>query len=148
MDYHAIDHGKTEDFKMLDIKQELLQLEEALVMAFNAKDIDKVLTFFDAGLTGFSSTQHMRLASIGELRKTFDYYIAQAANVDYIISDPQVTDFGEVAVVTFYWAVRMRNGKKRKPIEGRGTHVFTKIDGHWKIVHEHFSRAHKTYEAR
>jgi ketosteroid isomerase-like protein len=127
-------------------KQEILRLEGELVDAFNEGDIDRVLTYFDPELTGFSSTQHMRLASLDELRKTFEYYISQAPKVDYIISDPHIRPMGDMALLTFYWAVRMRNGKKRKPIEGRGTHVFLKKNGAWKIVHEHFSRAHRKYE--
>ena len=128
---------------MTDVKQEIIAIEEELVNAFNTGDIDKILTYFDSDMTGFSSTQPMRLASPNELRKTFEYYIAQAAKVDYVISDPQVSTFGDTAILTFYWVVRIRNGKKRKPIEGRGTHVLTKKNGDWKIVHEHFSRAHK-----
>ena len=133
---------------MADAKQEILAIEEGLVNAFNLADIDKILTYFDTDLTGFSSTQHMRLASPAELRKTFEYYMAKAPTVDYVISDPQVTVYGDTAILTFYWAVRMRNGKKRKPIEGRGTHVLSKRNGKWKIVHEHFSRAHHAYEKK
>ena len=133
---------------MEGIKQEILRLEEGLVAAFNAGDIDTVLTAFDPDLTGFSSTQHMRLASLNELRKTFEYYLSQSSKIDYIISDPQLDIYENTAVITFYWAVRMRNGKKRKPIEGRGTHVFVKKDTGWKIVHEHFSRAHRSYEKK
>lgn len=133
---------------MEGIKQEILRLEEELVAAFNVGDIDAVLTAFDSDLTGFSSTQHMRLASLNELRKTFEYYLTQSSKVDYIISDPQVDVYGETAVITFYWTVRIRNGKNRRPIEGRGTHVFAKKDDGWKIVHEHFSRAHRSYEKK
>lgn len=133
---------------MEDVRAEILQMEQTLVDAFNERDIDQILTVFAPDLTGFSSTQHMRLASLDELRKTFEYYFSQAPKVDYIISDPQMKHFGDTAVLTFYWAVRMRNGKKRKPIEGRGTHVFFRKDGKWRIVHEHFSRAHKSYERK
>ena len=126
-------------------KQEILLLEEKQVEAFNEGNIDKILTFFAPDLTGFSSTQHMRLASLGELRKTFEYYLSQAPKVDYTVSDPCVKIFGNTAVLTFYWSVYFKNGKKKKPIKGRGTHIYIKRNGEWKIVHEHFSRAHHTY---
>ena len=127
-------------------KQEILLLEEKQVKAFNEGDVEKILTFFDPDLTGFSSTQHMRLASLGELRKTFEYYLSQGPKVEYTTSDPCIKLFGNTAVLTFYWSVYFKNGKKKKPIQGRGTHVYIKKDGGWKIVHEHFSRAHRVYE--
>jgi ketosteroid isomerase-like protein len=134
---------------MDDIKQEILSLEEAQVDTFNRGDIDGLLTFFDPGLTGFSSTKHMRLASLNELRKTFDYYRALGQNVVYGISDPCLKLYGETAVLTFYWSVRFDDEKKRKkPVEGRGTHIYVRKDDGWKIVHEHFSRAHRTYERK
>ncbi len=131
---------------MEDIKQQILNLEQQQVDAFNEGNIDRLLEFFDPGITGFSSTKHMRLGSLGELRKTFEFYQRQGSKIDYLISDPLVNIYGDTAIVTFYWIVRLRNGKKRRPIEGRGTHVYHKIDGSWKVVHEHFSRAHRSYE--
>ena len=129
-------------------KQQVLLLEEKQVSAFNQGDIDTILTFFDSDLTGFSSTQHMRLASLAELRKTFEYYLSKAPEVAYTISDPCVKLYGDTAVLTFYWSVHLKDGKAKKPIEGRGTHVYVKQDGGWKIVHEHFSRAHRAYEKK
>jgi ketosteroid isomerase-like protein len=46
---------------------------------------------------------------------------------------------GSTAVATFYWTVQLGRGRK---IHGRGTHVFTKQGKSWRVVHEHFSRAH------
>lgn len=134
---------------MKDDKQQILSLEEEQVDTFNRGDIDGLLSFFDPNLTGFSSTKHMRLASLGELRKTFEYYRDLGQNVSYIISDPCIEMFGDTAILSFYWNVQFGGGKKRKsPIEGRGTHVYVRRDAGWKIVHEHFSRAHRSYEKK
>ena len=130
---------------MEDEKQEIIALEEKQVDAFNNGDLDRLLSFFDSDLTGFSSTQHMRLASLGELKKTFEYYKAKAPKVEYTISDPCVKFFENTAVLTFYWSVNFSNGKKKKSVNGRGTHVYHKKNGEWKVVHEHFSRAHRRY---
>ena len=132
---------------MEKIKQEILSLEEAQVKAFNDGDEEKFLTFFDPDLSGFSSTQHMRLASLGELRKTFQYYQSQAPTIEYVISDPCMKIYDNTVILTFYWAVYFKNGKKKRPIKGRGTHIYLKRDGQWKIVHEHFSRAHHGYRS-
>lgn len=130
---------------MEKIKQAILDLENRQVEAFNAGDVEKLLTFFDPGISGFSSTQHMRLASLHELKKTFEYYLSRGAGVEYAISDPCVHAYGDTAILTFYWAVRYRDDKKKKAITGRGTHVYHQTNGQWRIVHEHFSRAHHQY---
>jgi ketosteroid isomerase-like protein len=130
---------------MEDAKQEIIALEEKQVDAFNNGDLDRLLSFFDSDITGFSSTQHMRLASLGELKKTFEYYKSKAPKVGYTISDPCVKFFENIAVLTFYWSVNFSNGKKKKSINGRGTHIYYKKNGGWKVVHEHFSRAHRRY---
>jgi ketosteroid isomerase-like protein len=132
---------------MEEIKQKILALEEEQVKAFNDGDEKKFLTFFDPDLTGFSSTQHMRLASLGELTKTFQYYQSQASAIEYVISDPCIKIYSNTAILTFYWAVYFKDEKKKKPIKGRGTHVYLERNGEWKIIHEHFSRAHRGYRS-
>ena len=129
-------------------KQAILDLEDQQVEAFNNGEIQTLLSFFDADLTGFSSTRHMRLASLNELQDTFEYYLSKAPKIEYRISDPCVKMTGDTAILTFYWSVKPKNGKKSRPIEGRGTHVYAKRGGSWKIIHEHFSRTHKPYEKR
>ena len=133
---------------MESAKQEILDLEDQQVDAFNEGDMVKLLSFFDADLTGFSSTRHMRLASLNELKDTFEYYLSKASKIEYSISDPGVTILGDTAILTFYWTVRAKEGRKMRPIEGRGTHVYTRRGETWKIVHEHFSRTHRAYEKK
>lgn len=63
--------------------------------------------------------------------------------VDYSISKPEVRIFGGCAVVTFYRQVSLRGPKIRETIKGRGTHVYVQEEGHWRIVHEDFSKSHR-----
>ena len=133
---------------MQSIEKEITGLEQKQVEAFNRGEVDKILTFFDAELVGFSSTRHERVVGLAALRKTFEYYLEQADKVEYSISEPAVQVFGDTAILTFNWLVTLVKGKKRQEIKGRGSHVFHKIDGEWTIVHEHFSRAHHAYEKK
>jgi len=82
------------------------------------------------------------------LRQTIEYYLTQADKVDFKILQPQVQALGDVAVVSFYWTVTLHGRGKPRVIEGRGTHVYAKRNGEWKVVHEHFSRAHHAYEKK
>jgi len=121
------------------VRGEILRLEREQVRAINRGDLRGALKLFDRGFVGFSSTKHQRIRGLGALRKTFDYYLKRAPKLAYHIEQPHVSVSGGTAVATFYWSVQL--GRRHK-IHGRGTHVFTKQGKEWKVVHEHFSRAH------
>lgn len=119
--------------------QQILQLERAQARAINHGDLPGALQMFDRGFVGFSSTQHKRIRGLAALRKTFVYYRKRAPKLVFNIEQPHVSVNGATAVATFYWTVQLARGRK---IHGRGTHVFTKQGKNWRVVHEHFSRAH------
>ena len=127
---------------MADITKELIGIEENCARAFNQRDVETLLSYFSEDISGFSSTRHDRFSGKEELRQTFEYYLSEAEEVSYQISQPQAIDLGDVAILSFYWKVVLRTGEKVKEIPGRGSHVFQRSNGEWKIVHEHFSRAH------
>ena len=121
------------------VRGEILHLEREQVRAINRGDVRGALKLFDRGFVGFSSTKHQRIRGLGALRKTFDYYLKQAPKLSYHMEQPHVSASNGTAVATFYWSVQLGRGHK---IHGRGTHVFAKQGKEWKVVHEHFSRAH------
>jgi len=120
-------------------RQQILGLERAQVRAINTADVRGALQMFDRAFVGFSSTQHNRIRGLGALRKTFHYYLKRAPKLTYHIEQPHVSVNGGAAVATFYWTVQLGRGRK---IHGRGTHVFSRQGKNWRVVHEHFSRAH------
>ncbi len=121
------------------VRAQILQLEREQVRAINRGDLRGALKLFDRGFVGFSSTKHQRIRGLGALRKTFHFYLKRAPKLAYHVEQPHVSVSGGTAVATFYWSVQLGRGHK---IRGRGTHVFTKQGKEWKVVHEHFSRAH------
>ena len=127
---------------MNDVLKELISLEEKCATYFNQKNIPEILKHFADDVSGFSSTEHDRFKGIEELKKTFEYYLTEAETVSYEIIEPEASRFGNTAILSFYWRVTLKTGKKRVEIPGRGSHIYHLIDGEWKIVHEHFSRAH------
>jgi ketosteroid isomerase-like protein len=74
-----------------------------------------------------------------ELANTFRHYFNRSPEVQYRITQPRVQVFGDTAVASFYWTVTLT---PRRKVQGRGSHVFAKRGRQWKIVHEHFSKAH------
>ena len=124
------------------IERELVQIEKSIVKAFNAGNLKDILQHFDKNFVGFSSTKHERLTSLSQLKKTFQHYLAEGEKVTYSIRNVKVNIYGEGALTTFYWQVDIEKKKKVKSIDGRGSHVFLMKDDGWKIVHEHYSKAH------
>jgi len=132
------------------VRGEILHLEREQARAINRGDVRSALKLFDRGFVGFSSTKHQRIRGLGALRKTFEYYLKRAPKLAYHMEQPHVSVSGGTAVATFYWSVQLGLGRpgrttgtqKAHKIHGRGTHVFAKQGKEWKVVHEHFSRAH------
>jgi ketosteroid isomerase-like protein len=127
---------------MSEIIDDIIHIETEQAAAFNRSDLDAAIGCFDQEMVGFSSTKHERLAGLEALRETFEYYLKQAGKVEYNIVSPMVQVVGETAIVSFYWTVAFGDSPHRREINGRGSHVFARKNGQWKIVHEHFSRAH------
>lgn len=127
---------------MSKLLNELVDIEKKCAESFNKKDVSTILSYFSDDISGFSSTYHDRFQGKEELRKTFEYYLSEAEQVTYEIMEPSVTEVGETAILSFYWRVTLKTGKRRLEIPGRGTHVYNRQKGKWLIVHEHFSRAH------
>ncbi|HXE76034.1 MAG TPA: nuclear transport factor 2 family protein [Candidatus Xenobia bacterium] len=120
------------------VQRTILQMEREQERNFNQRQVGKLLRQFAPGFVGFSSTRHARIAGRVALGKTFQHYLQQARRVRYRVAQPRVQVFGNAAVASFYWTVTLG----RRVVRGRGSHVFIKQGKQWRIVHEHFSRAH------
>ncbi len=122
--------------------QIILGIEKEMVRDFNAAKIEKLLMHFHPRVVGFSSTRRERITGLAAMRRTFEYYLHATSRMKFAISNPQVLVFDNTAIATFYWTVEMGTGRPRHVIHGRGSHVYALSGGKWKILHEHFSRAH------
>ena len=124
------------------IEKELAEIEKGIAKSFNEQNLKGTLSCFDKNFVGFSSTQHDRLTSLSALKKTFQHYLEEGDKVTYSVKNVKVKIYGECALTTFYWQVDIQKKKKVKGIDGRGSHVFLMREDGWKIVHEHYSKAH------
>jgi ketosteroid isomerase-like protein len=123
---------------MTAAQRTILQLERQQEKDFNRRRVPAILKQFAPEFVGFSSTRHERIAGRAALGKTFQHYLNQSPQVRYRIAQLRVQVFGNAAVASFYWTVTL--GKRS--VRGRGSHVFERRGRQWRIVHEHFSRAH------
>jgi ketosteroid isomerase-like protein len=127
---------------MDEIQKEVAEIEKSIVKLFNEEKVKEILTHFDKEFIGFSSTQHDRITNLTQLKKTFLHYLDEGDEVKYHIKNLRVKIYGEAALSTFYWTVDIKKKKKVKSIDGRGSHIFLLEDVGWRIVHEHYSKAH------
>jgi ketosteroid isomerase-like protein len=127
---------------MDDIQKEIVAIEKSIVKLFNERKIKEILDFFSPDFIGFSSTKHERLASLSQLKKTFFHYLEEGDTVTYKTKNLKVKIYGETALTTFYWIVDIKKKSKTKSIDGRGSHIFLVTEAGWRIVHEHYSKAH------
>jgi ketosteroid isomerase-like protein len=121
------------------IRKKILKAEREQARAINRGDIRGAVKMFHRNFVGFSSTRHDRIRGLGALAKTFHYYLRRSPKITYQIQQPQVHLSGPIAVATFYWTVGLGKGRL---VRGRGTHVFVRAGKDWRVMHEHFSRAH------
>jgi len=120
-------------------KRKILQLEREQARSINAGDVDGAVKMFDRQFVGFSSTRHARIRGLTPLARTFRHYLDLSPRMSYRIGQPVVQVRGDLAVATFYWTVGLKGGRR---VRGRGTHVFIRRGRDWRVIHEHFSRAH------
>lgn len=66
-------------------------------------------------------------------------FVGAISGFDYNLGDLKINVFGDVAVVTFHADFRPTLGADVLQIWGSTTLVFVKVDGAWKITHEHHS---------
>jgi ketosteroid isomerase-like protein len=124
-------------------KEKIIKIEKNCAKWFNRGELEKILNHFDKNIFGFSSTKHEKFYGKEELQKTFEYYLSEGEELEFTLKDLQVDLITKsLAICTFYWQVTLRAGSKVTEIPGRASHVYHKTKGNWKIVHEHFSKAH------
>ena len=120
-------------------QKQILRLEREQAAAIRRGDLRGATQMFDGRFVGFSSTTHARIRGLAALGKTFQHYWKRSPKMTYRIEQPQVHVSGNSAIATFYWTVGLGGGRT---VRGRGTHVFARKGKNWRVVHEHFSRAH------
>lgn len=127
---------------MDSIEKIFVTAEKSMVKLFNEKNVDAILEYFSDNFVGFSSTKHERLTKLSQLKKTFRHYLSEGDPVKFSIRNIKVNIYGESALTSFYWQVDIHKNKKVTSLNGRGSHIYVQIANKWKIVHEHFSKAH------
>lgn len=107
---------------------------------------DELLDLHDLSYTRFSDLPPFRLQSREEAVKLKLSLMTELIDFDYRMTEPSVSVLGDVAVAAFVMRYRGM-AVNNYAFEGRMVDstvrcsmVLKKVDGRWKIVHEHVSR--------
>lgn len=127
----------TDQFK--DSQAEIQTVLDDIFKAINDGDADKLISYHIYGpkFTEFRDSERRFDSQENE-----DYergLVGAVSNFAYNLGELKINVFGDVAVVTFHADFRPTIGNDVVQIWGSTTLVFVKVDGDWKITHEHHS---------
>jgi ketosteroid isomerase-like protein len=121
----------------------LKALEDKFAADFNAKDIDAIMSHYSDDVLVFDIVPPRQYVGAAAYRKDWEDLLKPFKTLKFDITDYAVSSDGQMA-----WAHSMQHltatqmaGKKTQKIDMtvRVTDVYKKINGDWKVVHEHVS---------
>lgn len=78
---------------------------------------------------------------IDAIRKEFERTWSHLKDETYTISDVQwLVETDDYAACIYRFSSNSRVNGKQHTYQGRGTNLFKKVNGNWKIIHEHLSK--------
>jgi ParB family chromosome partitioning protein len=96
---------------------------------------------FRHGFSIYSSFPPLgRYESSGAFDKERDWFYEIAPYLEAKISNVRIQFFGKVSLATLYVDYNPRVSEKKYRMRGRGSVLFLKEQGSWKIIHEHWSK--------
>lgn len=120
---------------------EILALIERWAAAVRAQDLAAIRRDHDAGILMFDVPPPLLARGLDAYMATWETFYASAEKpVAFDFRDIEVTAGDDVAFATAIGdCVTIVSKGKREPLEFRLTMGLRKIDGRWRIMHEHHS---------
>ena len=126
-----------------DDKGDIRQLEDRLVAAFKAKNVDGIMACYapDEGLVVFDAIPPRQYAGPKAWRKDNEDFLANYPGpIDADFSDLTITTDGKLAFARYVFHMSGTNkAGTRDEFAFRATDCLEKRNGKWLIVHEHLS---------
>ena len=118
---------------------EIQSVLDGVFKAIDEGDADKLISYHIYG-PKFTEFRDSERRFNSEQNEAYERGLVGAvSNFDYNLGERKINVFGEVAVVTFHADFRPTIDGEVVQIWGSTTLVFVKVDGEWKITHEHHS---------
>jgi ketosteroid isomerase-like protein len=122
-----------------EAKAEIKAVLDGIFKSIQEKDADKLISYhiYGSKFTEFRDSETRFNSEDNELYERG--FVGAISGFDYNLGDLKINVFGDVAVVTFHADFRPTIGDDVLQIWGSTTLVFVKVEGAWKITHEHHS---------
>lgn len=122
-----------------EAKAEIQLVLDGIFKSIQENDADKLISYHIYGpkFTEFRDSERRFDSADNEAYERG--LVGAISGFDYNLDDLKINVFGDVAVVTFHADFRPTIGEEVHQIWGSTTLVFVKVEGAWKITHEHHS---------
>ena len=120
-------------------KAEIRTVLDGIFKSIQEGNAEKLIAYHVYGpkFTEFRESEHRYDSAENEAYERA--FVGAISGFDYDLEDLKINVFGDVAVVTFHANFRPTIGEDVIQIWGSTTLVFVKVNGEWKITHEHHS---------
>ncbi len=120
-------------------KAEIQTVLDGIFKSIQENDADKLISYHIYG-PKFTEFRDSEKRFNSEENEQYERgFVGAISGFDYTLGDLKINVFGDVAVVTFHADFRPTIGEDVAQIWGSTTLVFVKVNGEWKITHEHHS---------
>lgn len=122
-------------------EQEIRDLHDAWFAAAHAKDLDASMRPISTEIVSYEHSAPLQVTSVEEMREECRRGFAQASDdFTWTVPDLRIVVREDLAVA---WGLNRTASRHPDGSEdvtwSRGTRVFRRIDGTWKMVHQHVS---------
>jgi len=122
-------------------ESQIRQLLDAWANEFRAKHLDGIMSIYAPDIVSYDAIAQLRFRGLDEYRKHWEFCLSLGQGpIIFEMRDLDITAGDGVAFS--HYLTRCggtdENGEE-KTSWMRGTVCFRKIDGKWKVVHEHYS---------
>jgi len=122
-------------------EQQIRQLFDGWARAFEAKDLDGVMAMYAPNITAFDIVPPLQFRGADNYRKDYSQFFSQFSGPIHVeVPGMQVEVSGDTA---FAYGLERIAGKTTNgaPVDMwlRYTEGLKRIDGQWRVVHEHIS---------
>jgi ketosteroid isomerase-like protein len=124
-----------------DVTPEIVALERASLDRWGRGDPQGYIENFAPEITYFDPAVEKRVDGAQAMRDYLTPLTGKIKVDHYDMIAPKVQRFGSVAVLTFQLISYGKEAEGKSPVLARwnSTEVYARIEGRWKIVHNHWS---------